>query len=92
MTGSEFVFIYVHSLYYKCHEIDPNYGRSYLNSPDWIKKNKNNLDNKCFQYAAAVALNYEEIGKYSERITKTNLFKVNITGKEYILYQEKMIR
>ena len=93
MRGSEFVFNYVHSLYYKCHEIDPNCGRSYLDSPDWIKKKKkNNLDNKCFQYAAAVSLNHEEIGKYSERITKINLFKVNITGKEYIFHQEKMIR
>ena len=26
MQGSEFVFNYVHSLYYKCHEINPNYG------------------------------------------------------------------
>ena len=41
MRGSELVFNYVHSLYYKCHEIDPNCGRSYLDSPDWIKNKKN---------------------------------------------------
>ena len=41
MRGSEFVFNYVHSLYYKCHEIDPDCGRSYLDSPDWIKNKKN---------------------------------------------------
>ena len=28
MQGSEFVFSYVHSLYYKCHEINPNCGGS----------------------------------------------------------------
>ena len=39
---------------------------SYIDSPDWIKKEKvtinpKNTDDKCFQYAATVALNYEEI-------------------------------
>ena len=27
-------------------------------------------DNKCFQYAITVALNYEEVGKNPEKITK----------------------
>ena len=30
----------------------------------------NKKDNKCFQYAVPVALNHEEIKKYSERIAK----------------------
>ena len=34
----------------------------------------NKKDNKCFQYAVTVALNHEEIGKYSERITKIKPF------------------
>ena len=38
MKGSEFVFDYVHLLYYKCHKI--NCGGSYIDSPDWIKKQK----------------------------------------------------
>ena len=29
---------------------------------------------KCFQYAATVALNHEEIGKHAERITKIKPF------------------
>ena len=37
MKGSEFVFNYVHSLYYKCHKINLNRGGSYIDSPDWIK-------------------------------------------------------
>ena len=38
MKGSEFVFDYVHLLYYKCYKINPNRGESYIDSPDWIKK------------------------------------------------------
>ena len=40
MQGSEFVFSYVHSLYYKCHEINPNCGGSYIDYPDWMKNKK----------------------------------------------------
>ena len=36
MRGSEFVFDYVHLLYSKCHEINPNCAASYIDSPDWI--------------------------------------------------------
>ena len=36
---SEFIFHCVHLLYYKCHKINPNQGRSYIDSPDWIKRN-----------------------------------------------------
>ena len=34
----------------------------------------NKEDNKCFQYAVAVASNYEEIRKDPQRITKIKLF------------------
>ena len=65
MKGSEFVFDYVQLLYYKCHKINPIHCGSYIDSPDWIKIEKatinliNKKDNKCFQYAVTVALNYE---------------------------------
>ena len=78
INGSEFVFDYVHLLYYKCHKINPNRGGSYINSPDWIKNKKatinpiNKKDNKCFQYA--IILNHEEIRKNPERITKIKSF------------------
>ena len=43
----------------------------------------NKYYDKCFQYAAKVALKHKEIGKKSERISKTNTsFIVNIIGKE----------
>ena len=34
MKGSEFVFNYVHLMYYKFHKINPNRGGSYIGSPD----------------------------------------------------------
>ena len=80
MGGSEFVSDYVHLLYYKCHKINLNRGGLYMDSPDWIKNKKatinpiNKKDNKCFQYAVTVSLNYEEIGKRAERITKVKPF------------------
>ena len=40
MKGSEFLFDYVHLFYYKCNEINPNRGGSYICSPDWIKSKK----------------------------------------------------
>ena len=67
MKGCDFVFDYVHKMYYKCHKINLNCGGSYIYSPDWIKNKKatrnptNKKDNKCFQYAVTVALNYEQI-------------------------------
>ena len=75
MRGSEFVFNYVQLLYYKCHRITFNRGGSYIDFPDWIKNKKVTINpihkkDKCFQYAVIVALNYEEIKKDPQRITK----------------------
>ena len=78
MKGSDFVFGYVHLSYYKCCKIKLNRGRSYLDSPDCIKKTKNettvNLinkkDNKCFQYTLTVILNHKEIKKNPQNFLK----------------------
>ena len=49
-------------------------------SPEWIKNKKaainpiNQKDNKCFEYAETVALNYEEIKKDWQRMTKIKPF------------------
>ena len=48
MKSSEFVFDYVHLLYYKCYKINPNSGGSYIDSPDWIEHKKGN--NKSYQW------------------------------------------
>ena len=80
MKASEFVFDYVQLLYCKCHKINPNRGGSYIVSPDWIKNKKtiinliNKKYNKCFQYVVTVALNYEEIKKDPQKMTKIKPF------------------
>ena len=76
MKGSEFVFDYVHLLYYKCQKISLNCGGSYIDSLDWIKIKKAAINhiikkhNKYFQYAVTVALNHEKIKTNPKRITK----------------------
>ena len=37
IKGSEFVFDYVHLLYYRCHEVNQNCGGSYIDFSDKIK-------------------------------------------------------
>ena len=64
--GSDFVFDSVQVLYYNCHKVNFKRGGSYIDSPDWIKNikatiNPKHEDDKYFQYAATVALKYEEI-------------------------------
>ena len=90
MKGIGCLFDYINLLYYKCHKINLNRGISL----DWIKKAAinpvNKKNNKCFQFAVTVALNHEEIGKHSERITKIKSF-INIIQKKQIFHQKKMI-
>ena len=64
MKGGNFIFDAVQIMYQKCHKVNFYCGGSNIDSPDWIKKKKatinpKNEDDKYFQYAAAVALNYE---------------------------------
>ena len=73
MRGSEFIFDSVDTLHYNLNEIRLSIGGSYIDSPKWLKNKKatinpKNNDDKCFQYARAVALNHEQIKNHSERI------------------------
>ena len=67
-------------LYFKCHEINPSQGGSYIDSLDWIENKKTTInpisrkDNKCFQYPVTVVLKFKKIGGHPERITKITLF------------------
>ena len=66
-------------MYYKCHKVNSNRGGSYIDSPEWIKKKKatinpKNEDDKCFQYTAPVALNYEKIKWNPERVSHIKRF------------------
>ena len=79
MNESDFIFDSVQPMYYKCHKVNFMCGGSYIDSPDWIKKKKatinlKNTHNKCFQYAATVALNNEQIKSYPERISSIKPF------------------
>ena len=76
MKGSEFVFDYVHILYYKYRKKNLNRSGLYIDSLDWIKNKKatlnsiNKENNKCFQCVVKVALHHAEIKKDPQKITK----------------------
>ena len=40
MKGSDFIFDYIHLLYYKCHKINFSCAGSYVDSRGWIKNKK----------------------------------------------------
>ena len=94
MKGSDFIFDSVQLLYCKCHIVNFKLGGSYIDSPDWIKKKKatmnpKNKDNKCFQYAATVVLNYEEIKWNPERVSNIKSF-LNKDNWEEMSYPSKI--
>ena len=79
MRGSEFVYGSVEVLYYNLNKVSLSRGGSYIDSPKWLKNKKGtinpkNKDDKCFQYALTVALNYEKIKKDAQTISKTKPF------------------
>ena len=89
MRGREFIFDSVDSLYYNLNKISLSRGGSCTDSLKWLKNKKatinpKNNDDKCFQYALTVALNYEQIKNNPERISKLiidqcNWKKISIT-------------
>ena len=80
MKKSDFVFNSVDALYYRIHKISLNRACSYIDSPEWLKNKKatinpkNKKDNKCFQYAIATALNYQQINNHPEEIYNIKSF------------------
>ena len=79
MRGSEFVSDSIDLLCYKLYKKSLNRGRSYIDSPEWLKNKKARInpkinDDKCFQYIITVALNHEQIKSHPERILKIKLF------------------
>ena len=66
MRVIEFIFDSVDLFYYNFNKTSLSRGGSYIDSPKWLKTKKatinpKNNDDKCFQYALAVALNYQNI-------------------------------
>ena len=79
IKGSNFIIDCVNLLYCKCHKINLKVGGSYIVFADCIKNKKAiikliNDDDKCFKYAATVAVSHEEMGKKLQRISKIKLF------------------
>ena len=87
MKGSDFIFTGINYLYYDLNRITISKGGSYIESPKWLKDkkctiNQKNNDNKCFQYAATLALNINSIDKHHQRITKITPFIDNYNWKD----------
>ena len=79
MKGSDFIFNGINYLYYDLNRITISKGGSSIESPKWLKNkkcciNQKNNDNKCFQYAATLALNIDSINKHHQRISKVKPF------------------
>ena len=73
------MIVLIHTLYYNLNKVSLSRGVSYIDSPKWLKNKKatinpKNKDDKGFQYALTVALNYEQIKDHPERIPKTKAF------------------
>ena len=49
MKGSDFIFDSVQLIYYKCHRGNFKRGGSYIDSLDWIKKEKSNNESKKYR-------------------------------------------
>ena len=79
MRGSEFAYDSVDELYYILNKVSLSRGGSYIDSPKWLKNKKatinpKNNDNKCFQYALTVTINYEKFKKDPQIIPKIKAF------------------
>ena len=78
MKGSDFIFNGINYLYYDLNRITISKGGSYIESPKWLKDkkctiNQKNTDNKCFQYATTLALNFNiEMPSPNNNIIKYN--------------------
>ena len=80
MRGSDFVYDSVNVLYYNLNKVSLSRGRSYIDSPKWLKNKKaiinpqNKKDDRCFQYALTVALKHEQSKSNPKRISKIKPF------------------
>ena len=76
---SDFVFERVELLDYHLHKISLKRGKSYIKSSKWLENKKatinpQNNDDKCFQYAITIAINYQSIENNPERIPNIRPF------------------
>ena len=96
MNASDFIFNGVNYLYYDLNRITISKGGSYIESPKWLKDkkytiNQKNAENKCFQYATTLALNFNNIDKHHQRISILSPLLIIIIGVILIFLQLKKI-
>ena len=87
LKESDFEFDGINFLYYDFNKTSIYRGGTYIDSPKWLRDKKStinpkNKDNKCFQYAATLALNLDNIDKSSQRISKIKPFIENYNWKD----------
>ena len=87
--GSEFIPDRVELLDYKFYAIDIRRAESYIMSPDWIASKKatinqkNEKDDKCFQWSIISGLNYNKIKKKEWK----KVLKFRRTDTDFSSYQ-----
>ena len=79
MRGSEFKFDGINFFYYDFNKTNIYRGGTYIDSPKRLKNKKSiinpkNNDDKCFQFAVTLALNFDNINKHPRRISKIKTF------------------
>ena len=73
-------------------------GGSDFNFSNWIKKKKTatvnpkNDNNKCFQYATTIKLNFEEIKKDPQRLSNIKAFIIDISKKMCYIHFKNLFR
>ena len=87
MRGSDFIFNRVNYLFYDFNRLSISKGGSYIESPKWLKDkkyivNQKNNDNKCFQYAIILALNFNKIDRNPQRISRIKPFIDNYSWND----------
>ena len=79
MRESDFEFDGINFFYYSFNNTSIYRGGSYIDSPKWLQDRKStinpkNNDHKSFQYAATLALNFDNINNHPEKIPKIRPF------------------
>ena len=75
LRDSKFVFDRVMQMEISMHRLNLTRGSSYIPLPSWLSRkeaiiNPKNLDMKCFKWAVIAALEWEEIGRDQQRVSK----------------------
>ena len=92
---SKFIFDGVDLLSYCLHKTSLKRGKSYIESPEWLKNkratiNPKNDDDNCFQDAITVALNHQHIENHPERVSNIEPFinQYNQKGIDFSSHQK----